>query len=112
MSRVKALFAAAGRQYKAVEVAGGTVYVGKLSIADREKYTAVINESWNRAMAIIVQCCTYDDDVGTRAFGDSADELDAIMQAPQEVIDKLANEIRVFNGIGIDSDPVKDAAKN
>lgn len=112
MSKVKALFAAAGKQYKPVDIDGETVYIGKLSIAVRERYTAVINESWNRAMAIIIQFCTYDDDAGTRSFGDGADELDAIMAAPQEIIDKLANEIRVFNGIGIDSDPVKDAAKN
>ncbi len=112
MSKVKALFAAAGRQYKAVEIDGETVYIGKLSIAVREKYTAVINESWNKAMAVIIQFCTYDDDAGTRSFGDTEDDLAAIMAAPQEIIDKLANEIRVFNGIGIEADPVKEAAKN
>lgn len=113
MSKVKALFAAAGRQYKAVELAGGTVYIGKVPVGVRSRYIELIRENdWNRAMALLVQMCTYDDDAGTRSFADGAEELDTIMTAPMEVIDALAEAIMKHNGMDEAADPVKEAAKN
>jgi len=113
MSKVKALFAAAGRQYKAVEIDGGTVYVGKVTVGVRARYIDLIQKNdWNQAMALLVQTCTFDDDLGSRSFEDGDADLAGIMASPTEVVDALARAIMSHNGMDDAADPVKDAAKN
>lgn len=113
MGNVKNLFAASGKRFDSVEFLGQKFYVGKITVAQRDRYFHAIQQenNGNRAVAELVQMCTYEDEMGTRAFEDGPDDLALVMATPQDLVDAIAAAIMNFNGVD-GKDPVVDAAKN
>jgi hypothetical protein len=53
--------------------------VGKVTVGVRARYIDLIQKNdWNQAMALLVQTCTFDDDLGSRSFEDGDADLAGI----------------------------------
>lgn len=118
MTNIRKLFASGGIRYKPVTVTvddeTSTVYVGKITVAQREAFLKYLDEGAGgiaKGEVYLVQHCTFDDAEGTRAFSDSAEDTAAIFAAPMQFVRAISEEIMRFNQL-VGADPVKEAAKN
>jgi hypothetical protein len=117
MGRTRELFAAGGRLYKAVPITiddeTNMFYVGKVTVKQRGEFLKLLEGDGGlaKAQAYLVQQACYEDDAGTRAFNDTAEDMAVILSAPMQFIHAISNEIMTFNRL-LGEDPVKEAAKN
>lgn len=109
---LKSMFTESARSIKAVTITvdgvENTVYVGKLSSIQMKKVMQYVkDQDGPMANAYMVQVGTYDDEQGTRSFGDTKDDLDAVLKAPIQFVKAVADEVFGFNNISIE-----DGTKN